>query len=113
MIFCFGWSRLIKPPLLELPPMGVVGFHPAALPKNRGRHPLIRALVLGLRETASETNFGIDPRDTGFKPNVFVDISGLLKKKLELMKIYASEMGGFPFPRSEKALRALAQLRGS
>lgn len=53
VIFCFGWSRLIKAPLLGLPPMGVVGFHPAALPANRGRHPLIWALVLGLRETAS------------------------------------------------------------
>jgi len=31
----------------------VVGFHPAALPANRGRHPLIWALVLGLAETAS------------------------------------------------------------
>ena len=53
VIFCFGWSRLIKAPLLRLPPMGVVGFHPAALPANRGRHPLIWTLVLGLRETAS------------------------------------------------------------
>jgi len=59
VIFCFGWSRLIKAPLLGLPPMGVVGFHPAALPANRGRHPLIWALVLGLRETAS-TFFLID-----------------------------------------------------
>lgn len=41
VIFCFGWSRLLKPPVLSLAPMGVVGFHPAALPMNRGRHPLI------------------------------------------------------------------------
>lgn len=59
VIFCFGWSRLINTPLLSLPPMGVVGFHPAALPANRGRHPLIWALVLGLRETAS-TFFWMD-----------------------------------------------------
>jgi methionyl-tRNA formyltransferase len=53
VIFCFGWSRLIREPLLTLPPLGVVGFHPAALPANRGRHPLIWSLVLGLAETAS------------------------------------------------------------
>jgi len=53
VIFCFGWSRLISEPLLSLPPLGVVGFHPAALPANRGRHPLVWALVLGLTETAS------------------------------------------------------------
>ena len=53
VIFCFGWSRLIKQDLLELAPMGVVGFHPAALPANRGRHPIVWALVLGLKNTAS------------------------------------------------------------
>ena len=53
IIFCFGWSRLIKQDLLELAPLGVVGFHPAALPANRGRHPLIWALVMGLKKTAS------------------------------------------------------------
>ena len=51
--YCFGWSQLIKQDLIDLFPMGVVGFHPAALPYNRGRHPLIWALALGLNETAS------------------------------------------------------------
>ncbi len=53
VIFFFGWSRLIKRPLLDLTPLGVIGFRPAALTANRGRHPLIWALVLGLSETAS------------------------------------------------------------
>ena len=59
VIFCFGWSRLIREPLLSLPPLGVIGFHPAALPANRGRHPIIWALVLGLDQTAS-TFFRMD-----------------------------------------------------
>ena len=45
VIFCFGWSRPIKAPLLGLPQLGMIGFHPAALPTNRGRYPLIWALV--------------------------------------------------------------------
>jgi methionyl-tRNA formyltransferase len=53
VIFCLGWSRLIKRELLGLAPLGVVGYHPATLPANRGRHPLIWALALGLDETAS------------------------------------------------------------
>lgn len=53
VIFCFGWSEIIKDELLGIPPMGVIGFHPTALPKNRGRHPLVWSLVLGLKETAS------------------------------------------------------------
>lgn len=53
IIFCFGWSRLIGSQLLHLPRLGIIGYHPSALPVNRGRHPLIWALVLGLNETAS------------------------------------------------------------
>ena len=65
VIFCFGWSRLIKQELLELAPLGVVGFHPAALPANRGRHPLIWALVLGLKNTASTFFFMDAGADSG------------------------------------------------
>ncbi|SFN29760.1 methionyl-tRNA formyltransferase [Formivibrio citricus] len=65
VIFCFGWSRLLKKPLLELAPLGVVGFHPAALPANRGRHPLIWALVLGLKKTASTFFFMDEGADSG------------------------------------------------
>lgn len=66
IIFCFGWSSLIKKELLYLCPMGVVGYHPAKLPKNRGRHPLIWALVLGLKQSASTFFFmkeGVDDGD--------------------------------------------------
>jgi methionyl-tRNA formyltransferase len=53
IIFCLGWSYLLKESILSLPKYGVVGYHPAALPENRGRHPLIWALALGLERTAS------------------------------------------------------------
>ena len=53
VIFCFGWSQLISERILRIPPKGVIGFHPADLPKNRGRHPIIWALALGLKETSS------------------------------------------------------------
>jgi N-acetylglucosamine malate deacetylase 1 len=64
-------------------------------------------------ETLSETEFGIRPDDSGFRPNLFVGIADQFDRKLEVMRIFASELGTFPFPRSEVALRALAQLRGS
>jgi methionyl-tRNA formyltransferase len=48
-----GWSRLLPRRVLNAPRIGVVGFHPAALPGNRGRHPVIWAIALGLRSTAS------------------------------------------------------------
>ncbi|MBR0090942.1 MAG: methionyl-tRNA formyltransferase [Lachnospiraceae bacterium] len=51
--FCFGWSQLVKDEVISLFPKGMIGFHPAELPRNRGRHPIIWALVLGLNQTAS------------------------------------------------------------
>ncbi len=52
IIFCFGWSELIKKKILDIPSKGVIGVHPAKLPYNRGRHPLIWALFLGLNKSA-------------------------------------------------------------
>lgn len=63
--YCFGWSRLLGPSILSIPRKGIVGFHPAALPMNRGRHPLIWALALGLRETASTFFFMTEDPDAG------------------------------------------------
>ena len=65
VIFCFGWSRLLKTELLNLAPLGIVGYHLSALPANRGRHPLIWALVLGLKETASTFFFMDEGADSG------------------------------------------------
>lgn len=65
IIFCFGWSSLIKKELLDLPKMGVVGYHPAKLPQNRGRHPLIWAMVLGLEKSASTFFFMQEGADNG------------------------------------------------
>ncbi|MDQ7822774.1 MAG: formyltransferase family protein [Candidatus Eremiobacteraeota bacterium] len=64
-IFCYGWSQLIKRHILEIPRFGVIGYHPAQLPRNRGRHPLIWALVLGLKETASTFFFMDEGVDSG------------------------------------------------
>ena len=59
VIYCFGWSALLRKPMLTVAFRGVIGFHPAKLPRNRGRHPIIWALALGLTETAS-TFFRMD-----------------------------------------------------
>jgi methionyl-tRNA formyltransferase len=65
IIFCFGWSSLIKKELLQIPPMGILGFHPAKLPHNRGRHPIIWALALGLKKSASTFFFMDEGADSG------------------------------------------------
>lgn len=75
------------------------------------RYPSIRSVRV--YETLSETEFGLRPDDSGFRPNLFIDISPFLEQKLNIMNIYASEMAEFPFPRSRGALEAQARLRGS
>lgn len=76
VIYCFGWSSLIKEKLLSLTKYGVIGFHPAKLPQNRGRHPLIWALVLGLKETAStffKMDMGADTGDILNQKNIIIE----------------------------------------
>ena len=53
LIICVGWSQLLSKEILNIPKFGVIGYHPSKLPYNRGRHPIIWSLVLGLKETAS------------------------------------------------------------
>ena len=63
-------------------------------------------------ETLSETDFNFDPNISAFKPNFYSNIHPFLEKKISISKIYESEIGEFPFPRSEQAIRALANYRG-
>lgn len=75
------------------------------------RYPFIEKVLY--YETISETDFNIDSTGSKFNPNVFIDVSQYLDEKMRIMSIYESEMGEFPYPRSEKAIRSLAYLRGS
>ena len=75
------------------------------------RYPFIKKIYM--METLSETEFAPGVKEDAFVPNSFVDISKYLDKKIEIMKIFKSEIGEHPFPRSERNLRALATLRGA
>ncbi len=65
VIFCVGWNRILPVEILEIPTNGVIGYHPAALPHNRGRHPIIWALARGLPQTASTFFLMDEGADTG------------------------------------------------
>ena len=64
-------------------------------------------------ETISETDFAPPLPENAFMPNYYVDITPFLEKKIEIMKIFASELGEHPFPRSIRNIKALAINRGS
>lgn len=75
------------------------------------RYPFIKKIYM--IETLSETEFAPSTKEDSFIPNVFVDISEYFEKKIEIMKVFESEIAPHPFPRSERNLRALATLRGA
>ncbi|WP_027937102.1 PIG-L deacetylase family protein [Anaeroarcus burkinensis] len=75
------------------------------------RYPTIKRVLC--YEALSETEFAIDPIANAFRPNVFINITEYFSRKIEIMRIYQSELGEFPFPRSEEAMQALAMFRGS
>ncbi len=72
------------------------------------RYPFIKKILM--MEIISETdNQYIEP----YKPNVFIDISDYIEKKLEIMNVYKNELGEHPFPRSSENIKNLAFYRGS
>lgn len=52
LIIVAGWSELIPDEIINLPKMGCLGFHPAKLPRDRGRSVLAWQIEDGYTETA-------------------------------------------------------------
>ena len=96
-IFCFGWSELLSLRVLKIPRIASIGYHPSELPNNRGRHPIIWSLSLGLKYAGSSFFvMGIKP-DSGkvlIKDRVKIDNNDnaqslyfkLINKALEQIK---------------------------
>jgi len=65
-IFVVGWSQICSPEFLAIPSAGVIGYHPAQLPKNRGRGVLPWTILQGASETGATIfwmNDGVDSGD--------------------------------------------------
>lgn len=75
------------------------------------RYPFIREVLM--YECISETEFAPALPEKVFHPNCFVDISDQMEEKINIMRIFDSELGEHPFPRSERNMRALATFRGA
>ena len=107
----------VKPHIIYLPFKGDIHsdhkhvFNAAYSCTKSFRYPFIK--IIYMMETLSETEFSLSTKDESFIPNVFVDISDYMDKKIEAMEIYEGEMGSHPFPRSERNIKALATHRGA
>jgi len=75
------------------------------------RCPFVKKVMM--YEVVSETEFTPPLRNSVFVPNSFSDISKYFDKKISIMKMYKSEVGKHPFPRSLKNIKAIATFRGA
>jgi len=75
------------------------------------RHPYIQQIYS--YESLSETEFAVATPANTFIPNVYIDITEYIEKKLEIMSLYDTEVMKEPFPRSLSSIKALARIRGS
>ncbi len=88
LILCCGWSQLISEKILKIPNKFSIGYHPSDLPNNRGRHPIIWTLALGLKKSYScfftmtkhaDAGYILDKKVVSINQN---DNAGNLYKKL-------------------------------
>lgn len=64
-------------------------------------------------EVSGETDAASPLVENAFLPTVFVDIGRTIERKLEIFKLYESEIQPEPMPRSFSAVRAMARMRGT
>lgn len=107
----------IKPEIIYLPNRSDVHtdhqitFKTAYSCTKNFRYSFIKKILM--YETLSETEFAPALPENIFVPNVFVDITNYFEKKLEIFKIYKSEIMKDPLPRSLDSIKALARYRKS
>ncbi len=75
------------------------------------RKPFIEKILV--YETLSETEFAPAFVENVFIPNLFIDISEFMDKKIEIMSMFESEVMPDNLPRSINAIKSLAGYRGS
>jgi LmbE family N-acetylglucosaminyl deacetylase len=82
----------------------------AARPYTAVARSITRVLAY---ETLSETHLAAPYLAPPFQPNVFVDITETVERKILAMQAYKSQLQEGNMPRSIGALRSLAHLRGT
>ncbi len=64
-------------------------------------------------EIPSSTEWSFQQLSSPWRPNVFVDITSAIERKIQALQCYRGEVREFPHPRSPEAIRAIARRWGS
>jgi len=75
------------------------------------RYPYIRKVLMC--EVQSETDFSPALPENVFIPNVFIDISEVIDRKMTILEVFASELLNYPATRSLDSIKAHHRYRGS
>ncbi len=73
-------------------------------PQPNFKHPDIYSF-----EIPSSTEWQVLSGENVFKPNIFIDISDTIEKKLKALEIYKAEMRDYPHSRSLEGVKLMAQ----
>jgi methionyl-tRNA formyltransferase len=66
VIFVIGWHQIVRPPVMRLARLGLIGAHASYLPHNRGSAPINWAIIRGERLTGNTLMWlaeGVDEGD--------------------------------------------------
>ncbi|HWC73502.1 MAG TPA: methionyl-tRNA formyltransferase [Gemmatimonadales bacterium] len=66
VIFVIGWHQIVRPPVMRLARVGLVGAHASCLPHNRGSAPINWAIIRGEQVTGNTLMWlaeGVDEGD--------------------------------------------------
>lgn len=66
VIFVIGWHQIVRPPVMRLARLGLIGAHASFLPHNRGSAPINWAILRGEQQTGNSLMWlaeGVDEGD--------------------------------------------------
>lgn len=120
VVFVIGWNQIIKPRVLQLPRLGMIGAHASMLPHNRGSAPINWAIIRGEHETGNSLIWLSEGVDEGWIidqepfPITLTDTCATLYEKVAetnrrmilrvLPRLAAGERPGRPQPATDEPL---------
>lgn len=78
--------------------------------QRRDDIPPLRGLYF--MEIQSATDWSYETNNDSFRPNLFVELSDIINKKIKALNCYRNVMRDYPHPRSKEAIKGLAAYRG-
>lgn len=114
-----GVMEAVRPDIVYIPHRGDVHsdhrvVHDAAMAVTKAFYMRTYGVRKVLAcEVLSETDAAYPAPATAFMPNVLLDVSSVLERKLEIFNLFESEIHSGFLPRNAAALRALARVRGA